>query len=69
MNLVGEVGDQLGSPCQVGTPAGMGMERGWNAWEPRQRTWVGRRELWEAPVEDGGHVPGSVEVASAGSFL
>jgi hypothetical protein len=26
LNLVGEVGDQLGSLCQVGSPDGMGME-------------------------------------------
>ncbi len=42
------------------------MERWWNAREPGQRTWVGRRELWEAPVEDGGHVACGSEVASAG---
>jgi hypothetical protein len=34
--------------------------------EPGQRTWVGRRGLWEAPVENGGHIAGRVEVASAG---
>ena len=66
LDLVGEVGDELGSLCQVGPPDGMGMERFWNAREPGQRTWVGRRELWEAPVEDGGHVACGVEVASAG---
>ena len=38
----------------------------WNAREPRQRTWVDRRELWEAPVEDGGHIAGRAEVSSAG---
>jgi hypothetical protein len=27
LDLVGEVGDQLGSPCQVVAPDGMGMER------------------------------------------
>ena len=27
LNLVGEVGDKLGSLCQVGPPKGMGMER------------------------------------------
>ena len=27
LDLVGEVGDQLGSLCQVGPPDGMGMER------------------------------------------
>jgi hypothetical protein len=44
----------------------MGMGRFWNAREPRQRTRVGRRELWEAPVEHGGHVACSPEVSSAG---
>ena len=56
LDLVGEVGDQLGSLGQVCPPDGMGMEHLWNAREPGQRTWVGRREFWEAPVEDGGHV-------------
>ena len=42
------------------------MERFWNAREPGQRTWVGWRERWEAPVEDGGHVACSAEVSSAG---
>src|SRR5215217_6990710 len=45
----------------------MVMQRGWNAREPGQRTWVGGRELWEAPVEDGGHVACGSEVASVGS--
>jgi hypothetical protein len=66
LDLVGEVGDQLGSLCQVGLPARMATERFWNAREPRQRTWVDRRQLWEAPVEDGGHVAGSAEVATGG---
>jgi hypothetical protein len=44
----------------------MGMERFWYAREPGQRTWAGRRELWEAPVENGGHVACGSEVASAG---
>src|SRR5215216_7906973 len=66
LDLVGEVGDQLGSLCQVGPPDGMGMDRFWYAGKPGQRTWVGRRELWEAPVDDGGHVACGVEVASAG---
>ena len=51
-----ELGDQLGSLCQVVAPDRMGMKRWWNAREPGQRTWVGGRERWEAPVEDGGHV-------------
>ena len=66
LDLAGEVGDQLGSLCQVGPPDGMVMQRWWNAREPGQRTWVGRRELWEAPVEDGGHVACGFEVASGG---
>jgi hypothetical protein len=66
LDLVGEVGDQLGSLCQVAPPARMATERFWNAWEPGQRTWVDRCERWEAPVEDGGHVAGSAEVSSAG---
>jgi hypothetical protein len=55
LNLVGEVGDQLGSLGQVRRPDRMGMERFWYAGEPGQRTSVAR-QLWEAPVEDGGHV-------------
>jgi hypothetical protein len=66
LDLVGEVGDQLGSLCQVAPPARMATERFWNAWEPRQRTWVDRRQLREAPVEDGGHVAGGSEVTSSG---
>ena len=63
LNLVGEVGDKLGSLCQ---PDGIGMEREWNAREPGQRTWVGRCQRWEAPVKDGGHITGGFEVASGG---
>jgi hypothetical protein len=44
----------------------MGMQRFWNAGEPGQRTWVDRRERCEPPVQDGGHVACSSEVASAG---
>jgi hypothetical protein len=44
----------------------MATERFWNAREPRQRTWVDRRQLWEAPVQDGGHVACSSEVATGG---
>jgi hypothetical protein len=46
LDLVGEVGDQLGSLGQIGPPDRMAMERLWNAGEPRQWTWVGGRELW-----------------------
>ena len=65
LNLVGKVGDQLRSLCQIGVPDGMVMKRLWNPGKPGQRTWAGRREFWEAPVEDGGHVARGVEVASA----
>ena len=44
----------------------MATERFWNAREPRQRTRVDRRQLWEAPVEDGGHVACGFEVATGG---
>jgi hypothetical protein len=37
LNLAGEVGDQLGSLCQVEPPNGMVMQRWWNAREPGQR--------------------------------
>lgn len=44
-NVVGEVGDKLGSLCQVASPDGIGLE-GWrNACEPGQRTWFGKRQL------------------------
>jgi hypothetical protein len=66
LDLVGEVGDQLGSLGQVGPPDGMAVERWRYAREPGQRTWVDRRELWEAPVKDGGHVACGSEVASGG---
>jgi hypothetical protein len=66
LDLVGEVGDQLGPLCQVRSPDRLVMERWWNAGEPGQRTWVGRRQRWQAPVKDGGHVTGSAEVASGG---
>jgi len=69
VDLVGEVGDQAGSLGQVGAPDGMVMERCWNAGKPGQRSWVGRRKAWEAPVENGGHVTGNVEVASGGGRL
>jgi hypothetical protein len=55
-NLVGEIGDKLGSLCQVASPDGIGLEGWWNAWEPGQRTWFGRRQRCEPPVDDGRHV-------------
>jgi hypothetical protein len=66
LDLVGEVGDKLGSLCQVVAPDGMGMERCWNARQPGQRAWVGRGERCETPVEDGRRVAGGAEIASAG---
>jgi hypothetical protein len=69
LDLVGEVADYLGSLCQVGLPDEIGMERFWDAREPGQRTWVGRRKRWEAPVEDGGHVACGFEVASGGGCV
>ena len=69
LNLGGEVGDQLGSLCQVVAPDGIVMQRWWNAEEPRQRTRVDRREGREAPVEDGGHVYYGAEVSSTGGNL
>src|SRR4029453_18390737 len=56
----------MGPLCQVGPPYRMGMQRFWNAREPRQRTWVGIGEQCEPPVEDGGHVVCGLQVASAG---
>jgi hypothetical protein len=69
LDLVGEVGDQLGSLCKVGSPDGMAVERSWYAGQPWQRTWLSRCELWEAPVEDGGHVACGLEDASGGGCL
>jgi hypothetical protein len=68
-NLAGEVGDVLCSFGQVVTPGGMGLNRVWNVWEPRQRSCFGCRECCEAPVDDGGHVSCGREFASAGGFL
>ena len=66
LDLVGEVGDQLGSLCHVVAPDRMVMQCFWYAREPGQRTWGGRPERWEAPVKDGGHVACRSEVASGG---
>jgi hypothetical protein len=38
-------------------PARMATEGFWNAREPRQWTWVDRRQLWQAPVEDAAMSP------------
>ena len=45
-------------------PRGDGPASWWNAGSQGSGPWVGRRELCEAPVEDGGHVACGVEVAS-----
>jgi hypothetical protein len=66
VNLVGEVYDQLGSPCQISPPDRMGMEGWWNARQPGQRAWVDRGERCETPVEDGRHIVCGSKVASAG---
>jgi hypothetical protein len=65
-DLVDEVGDKLGSLCQVVAPNGISLERWCNALEPGQRTWIGRRERCEAPVEHGRHIVCGSQVASAG---
>ena len=64
LHLVGEVGDNLRSLCQVASPDGMVMEGWWDAREPGQRTWVDRRQLWEAPVEGGRHIVCGSKVGS-----
>jgi hypothetical protein len=69
LDLVGEVDDQVGPLYQIGPPNRIGMERCWNAGEPRQRTRVDALGRGEPPVEDGGHVTGSVEVSSGGGCL
>jgi hypothetical protein len=66
VNLVGEVGDKLGSLCQICPPDGFGLEGLWNARQPGQRTWAGRGERYEAPVEDGRHIICGSKVASGG---
>jgi hypothetical protein len=43
LNLVGDVGDKLGSLGQIGPPDRIGVQRFWNAGKPRQRTRVDGR--------------------------
>ena len=45
-DLVGEVGDSVGSLDQVDTPDGMVIQRRWNGWEPGKRPWVSGCGLW-----------------------
>ena len=66
LDLAGEVGDQLGSFSQVGPPDGMGMQCSGMPGSQGSGPGSDRRELWEAPVEDGGHVACGFKVASAG---
>ena len=66
LDLLGEVGDKLGSLGQVGTPDRIGMQRCWNAREPGQRTWIGWRERCDAPIEDGSHIVCGSRVAAGG---
>jgi hypothetical protein len=66
LDLGGEVGDQLGSLCQVGPPDGMSMQRLWNPGKPGKRSWVCGCWFWEAPVQHGGHVCCGVEFSSGG---
>ena len=44
------------------------MKGWWNARQPGQRTWVGRRERCEAPVQHGRHIISGSKVASAGGY-
>jgi len=48
LDMLGEVGDELGSLCQVGAPDGMAVKCFWNIGEPGERTWVGKDECWKA---------------------
>jgi hypothetical protein len=66
LELVGEVGDKLGSLCQVVAPDRIGMERCWNARKPGKRASVDRRQRCETPVEDGAHIVCGAKVASGG---
>jgi hypothetical protein len=61
LDLVDEVGDELGPLCQILVPNGMIMELFWNAGKPRKRPCVGRCRFWEAPVQHSGHVSCGVE--------
>jgi hypothetical protein len=45
------------------------MKRLRYAGKPRQRSRVGRCGLWEAPVQDGGHVLCGVEFSSSGGCV
>lgn len=65
-NLIYEADNELRPLRQILTPNGMIMERFRNTGKPRQRSWVSRCGLWEAPVEDGRHVACGSEIATGG---
>ena len=68
-NLICEADNELRPLSQVLTPNVMIMKRFRYAGKPRQRSWVGRCGLWEAPVEHGGHVFCGVEFSSGGGCV
>ena len=68
-NLVGQVGDELGSFGEVCSPSGIVLEVRWNLGQPGHWTWIDCRDCGESPVEDGGNVAGGGEVSSARSIL
>jgi len=68
-DMSGEVGDQLGALGKILAPNVMIMKRFRYPGKPRERSWVSRCGLWDAPVEHGGHVSCGVEFASGGGCL
>ena len=68
-DMSGEVGDQLGALGKILAPNVMIMNRFWYPGKPRERSWVSRCGVWEAPVEHGGHGSCGVEFASGGGCL
>jgi hypothetical protein len=58
--MSGEVSDQFGALGNIRAPNGMIMKRIRNAGKPRQQPWFGGCGVWEAPVQQGGHVSGRV---------
>jgi hypothetical protein len=63
-NVTGKVDHQPGPLGQILTPNGMIMKRLRNSGKPGQRPGVGRCGVWEAPIQDGGHVCCCVEFAT-----
>ena len=62
-NLVGEIGDQLRSCFQVGTPLRVVTEELWDRRKPRQWSARWRAVASKPGVEHGGSVGGGVELA------